>query len=405
MATEYESSIKYAISPARFDELMKENKWCDKQLVIHYNNGDRKVRGQFQNKTVISKINILKIDKPNTFIPLTRKHAVENLSSMPRQVTDISRIVVRYVFKQEQREGGINFRIAVERQCGPKGGSCFVSAEVEYPHHYWGNYPALMAVENEMVKLLPEKPNCQFKKLPLDAMFTIPSRKFQSLHSQRVDQFVRHYVHKYDGHKGRIVCNTPNVIVFYDDLHRYAEVDSDLLNSYMNIVFQVEVIPTSHVLVIVDILGGYVGKKLFMPEPYAAIDFISNMTCAHRRIHLPTYEYMTILLQNFVQLDSPSQYPTDGYILISNNRLFKYKAPTIDVRILHRHLYIDSIDQSLDENTYTLDDGVYEVRQESGKYVVLRRRFDRSYTSSVEQFKEFQAELTYLKALNTQLSK
>lgn len=70
----------------------------------------------------------------------------------------------------------------------------------------------------------------------------------------------------------------------------------------------------------------------------------------------------------------------DGFILVQNNMVIKWKMPTVDVKCVSKRLY------SVADKTFELDregekDAIYEI---SPNYKIIRKRIDR-ITSSTEQ--------------------
>lgn len=401
---EYESTIKYVIPPAAYEQIRATHQVIRTDIIVHYVDQSRKVRGAFQRKQVISKTRLLHLNDEGHWFPLTRKRACERSAPIPTSCAAIDSIITRYVLR-EFNQGAVHFRIALEARGGVRGGALYLSAEVEYPSRCWRHHDELLALESRLVTILP-KPwiPCEFQPLTFATMPRLPSRRFHPLSSHKVDRAAA-YVYKMDGHKGRMVGLGPGQLLLYDDLHYASTVATTLLDAHGSLVFQVEVLPHHHALVITDVLGGYIGRKLYMPEPWAAINYISRMFPASTRMALPTWsEVVTVYPQRFVECTKFDHefLPTDGYIMITNNRICKFKVPTLDVRILGGHLYLDHLQDPLTETPVQHPDGVYEVHSSSNMLRVLRRRWDRQVTSSATEYETFRREVTYFGRLQEQ---
>ena len=102
-----------------------------------------------------------------------------------------------------------------------------------------------------------------------------------------------------------------------------------------------------------------------------------------------------------------TSYKTDGYIVINNYNIFKYKMPTIDVVLVEGYLQLqDQIEAISSEKYENLEEGkIYEIEikkcssllPNEMSFNILRKRNDRVYASTKEQFQVFLENIKYFR--------
>nr|CAR40187.1 putative RNA polymerase subunit LEF-4 [Chelonus inanitus] len=92
---------------------------------------------------------------------------------------------------------------------------------------------------------------------------------------------------------------------------------------------------------------------------------------------------------------------TDGFIVVCNNREYKFKIPTLDVRIRNELAYLDQSPMPIFNtkllSTFLLNpNSVYEITLRKNQVIILRERFERQFTSNMDEFENFKKELAFM---------
>lgn len=452
---EFESSIQIAILKSLYDRIRsKYNHVGEMSLVVHYPDGCRIAHHRCQRKVVVHKTNVLKIhvdkNKPAQqalFLCLTRKHSKEYPAPVPQNASMAPNLIITRTILYETQCKNYNIRIAIECHApsNNKSGTYFLASEIEYDELYYNNsYVKLPRMESILIDKLLELYgdeiysidfSLNFCKISMPNMIHIPSRKFSNLTTYSKNDSEM-YTYKYDGHKGKLVLDAgSNKGKFYDDLHNMCEVTyPSELEFLAGIILQVEIMrpyklleettqtpslelieyckyPT---LFIVDIIGIYRGNtqrsNLFVPEPANVLELFEHLNFNCKRPFnlvqlgdLGTYKLLTQYplrcqyteLNRYIEMQNREY--TDGMLIIKGNRIYKHKIPTIDVRALKGYLYLDDSVGSICKGVYEnlIEGAIYEVAPFNKKFAILRRRLDRVYTSTKEEFEQFKEDVDF----------
>jgi len=113
----------------------------------------------------------------------------------------------------------------------------------------------------------------------------------------------------------------------------------------------------------------------------------------------------TMYFQRVISPMDPSVGLYDGYIIVTNTNLWKYKIPTCDVRIVNKFITIDQCPLQKGDATYDYEDGIYEISaKEFGLDMdILRRRHDRVHSSSPKKYELFLAATAHWKEFQSKV--
>lgn len=413
---EYETSLKIPLKPAMFRELMDAHVSIDTYMVMYYKNNVRMSRNVFQLKNVIRKKNLLKVLKYDDLMylfPFTRTESFEYQAAVPEDRT-LTTIIYRHVILDESISNNATMRVAIETWSKDEGVSLWFTAEVEYSQAAFHGYTDNKKVEDLFFDIILEKymyylSDIRTKDLlrfsPLE-IINYGSRDFKQM-NQVYAAVEERIVLKLDGYKCKFAIQNGK-LTYLDAKHNYCQGVCDGLGWFENVVFQAEVMEGNNI-VITDVLGGFVhGKDLHMPQPlevYEIFDWI-RMQQHYQPMVMTLFNKPNVTFKvHLQQLIEPgakevSPFKSDGYIIIQNANIFKFKPPTLDVKVDGGYLKVTGRAEPItDQHFPQLEDGsIVEVQQnKEGNYVVLRIRFDRNVPCDNKQFEEFIEELAFMR--------
>lgn len=387
---------------------------------MYFADNIRMSNGKIEYKDLKRKKNLNKIiyfkDKAY-FIPYSRTESIECQSALPNFNT-LQTCICRRVIYNEILMGEYKMRVALEENVDASGLNYIFTAEVEYNQLIFTQYTSNKFVEDEFFQIFKDHYLCHMLNIKTKDVFKFTgneivdygSRVFKSLNVYYTPASNEIKVYKLDGYKCKF-ANKNGVLTYYDVKHNYCQGYCNFLDEYENIVFQGEVMD-NRVIFITDILGGFVnGNDVHMPQPLEVLPFFEKLTeqLKMKNIEQPfkmvLYDKCEIEFKVFTQYEVkndtlPCKYPYDGYIIIQNANILKYKIPTIDVIVDKGYLKVTNrILPICDDIFENLEEGrIYEVQQTNDlKYKILKIRYDRTNPSTNEEFEEFLKELSFLR--------
>lgn len=416
---EYESTIKISISCSDYETIKAQ--YPDKQttFVIYFENyrisnlrKEIKVR-----KHTIYELYFFK----NKFIPCKHTIASEQRIDYPVNLQKTKSIVKRTIlFEEYDTDNNDNVRIAIEVQTFELKIEYYLCVEIEFINKK-------TFYENIHSKNLGQR-MCELCYLYINQIFDnlkikcdefdaskfgkITSRKFADIQTFNPHSNKEYILKaKYDGVKGKF-CNN---LYFIDTIEQTIQtnygIDMDCDNNtkfpnqgritklpeqfdkFKNVIFQIEFMESGNIIV-TDIIGIYINDILYSPNPNTVLTAFSeiNIQCgANIQLENCTFPLYTQkeLPSGFSPTDIIDKY--DGFIITWLNNEYKFKTPTCDVRMKNTKLFLDSSKVPISYDTFSNfeDDVIYEIVKKPEAFVILRRRPDRLYTSSRNEFNTF----------------
>lgn len=434
---EFESSTSIPITHRIYtQQLEKYPDYKEKYSIFYFKNGTRKSSNRIEYKKTNKRNNLINFtyykDKV-VMLPLIRKSADEIQTMVPQVLSEMQSLVYRTVVYCEE-EAAYKLRIALEYRAAETAGvTYFITGEVEYDQSIAYYQEAVKPMERIMFAKLVELFGDIIITRTSEKLFVfpkpsyicnVPSRVFTMFNTGYASSKQEVKSYKWDGHKGRFYIQN-GIMYFYDDLHNTVQTTCPALNAFENIFFQVEVM--QKVFIITDVLGGYIGsepvpKNLYMPEPLEVLRFFNFMrqTWSTAGIeepididmkHLGKFTFRT---QFHLTKTSPKaktlNLPFDGFIVTSASRIFKFKMPTIDARMINGVLHIDGAAASISSQQFKStpdneikNNAIYEIapnitnNDKTYNFTILKLRYDRSFTSTVSQFTNFMNEINFFR--------
>lgn len=484
---EYETQCTIVLDPVYADMFRKSVTDRNRYMyVFYYENGTRMSRNLFQKKEPIMRPRRLLYlsgtwDKP-FYVPMMRTACKEvTLDSSNLKWLSSSSITSRVERLIIKKENG--FRISVDWRCDSKGINPYINGEVEYDEKTMMDYKSLKSIEAQLVCLMKEElfrftknmaivfdilsASRYSDKIEINTLYSTPCRVFNKLKNIKIEDPNEVYIKsKYDGFKGKMVCNKINNIMYIDDAHVcIPNVSSTFLNKLPNLFIQVENMcevvqkkPSDALykyldsLIVTDIIGMKIGGNYYTPEPQDVLTFLQTFKNREHLISMNDKSFKTVFVQRIINestekslaqeptavkrrytrttvagvaehADTTVILPTDGIILVYEDREYKYKVPTFDVKIKNGRAFVkkdanistvNSNNVQLNDQTFNMPDGIYEVgfsnpTKSQKKLVesltILRRRIDRINPSTLNEVREAESEFVLIRNFGNKIKK
>lgn len=389
--SEYESTITLNITKNIYDSNVS---YHSVDLIFVFSDSRLSAR-KFERKTKIFEDMILGFYK-GCFFPIQRTIAREELLPLDQLDMLPTKITHRKITKILAL--GHVFRLSYNQIMSPKGIKYTAECEVEYLQNT--NMNLIWSLEEKMMELM--NLHCKFEFLEdayfkLEQIFSAAVPKLQPWHNFEVSKPYL-WALKWNGVKAKLVYSS--VVGCYlwrdaDDILKINNVPNEF-RVFDKLCLQVEVL--EDLMVVTEILAINYNNVLFINEPN------TNIACLEHYSYLNNMDVRLdgklVRVQQFYAAPKPDTYKHcelyDGLVIMQDNKLIKWKQPTIDVKYLGdgfavgNHIIYIPNDGNLEINA------IYEITIGD---IILRKRNDRLacstqneyeiYLESVDMFKKY----------------
>lgn len=393
-----------------------------------FNNGDRVSRRSFERKTTLSTRNLLGFYK-DEFYPISRTISNEHrLPAKDMDLNSINKTICRYIqyykfaivkngkqlFNDDNDDGNndehdieefeltpndfeyndkiVTVRVSYNKITCVAGSKYTIEYEIEYPPD--SLYGEILKYENILMYCVnKDQRYCRKGVIKLNNMFSCIMSKVQMWHcfNQEVPY---QWAYKWNGIKGKLLItedvddkNTQQLAYLWPDANEiqtkpYTNFNLDILK---NICVSVEIMDDC--IVIIEVIGGLYNGDIFTTEPRTNINILKYMRNKIKR-DKTTIDNKPLIVQQFYSGNMPNVYDEtkfDGFIIVQNDLIIKWKIPTIDVKCVSEKSY------SVAGQTFQLKHTgvVGKIYEMSYNFKILRERNDRIIGSSVQEYNVF----------------
>lgn len=386
---EWESSIKIYIKKKQFDDLLKKINIIATDSIIYFTDNTRLAHRLYQKKILKKKEYILLYHKKN-FFPIKRSISEEDLLPRP----NMESLVVKNAISRNilYQDSFVRVNLDVERT--DIGNKYCLCSEIEYEED--SSYSTIRLQETKLVsfffKFLQEKNLINL--LTLDNLTTndifesVPNKMSMWYNLQKNEK--KYWAYKWNGVKAKM-CSSDfgKKITLWEDIKNIIEIQCTELYKRLpflnNLCIQLEHVNDYYVLT--EILSAKFNSRFYMIEPLTNIKLL-YLIKKKWDDSIELLPNKRLYVQEYFDTEIPNSYDEskfDGFIVIQNEKILKYKIPTIDMKCIKGNLY------SVSSKKFTLDfEGIsgkiYEV---SSTFKVLRLRKDRISSGSDKEYEEF----------------
>lgn len=344
--------------------------------------GIRVSNALFQKKTTVSRRKLLVYYK-DSWITLDRTTATEECVDPPTSA--ITEKCIHRVITHHEK----NIRVSYNKDIGPNGNKYTIDYEIEYPAN--SEYSLILRKERKLIKLfLQDGHSIKRDIMTIGDMFASVMSKTQMWHCFDSNQDYL-WAYKWNGIKSKIlITNQQNedgsfvTNMWSDDLKITAKSSrGENIEHLINICCAAEIMEDK--IVIIEAIGTIIGKEMYTTEPMANASFLKRLAKLLGKDAV--IDGKPLVVQRFYTQPMPNEYNEnyDGFILIQDDLVIKWKIPTIDVKCLTPSTF------KVGSQPITLDfigvpGKIYEITH---KLEVLRQRNDRSAASSDQEYAVF----------------
>lgn len=378
---EWESTISIKTSESEYKEILN-NKKHSVDIIFLLQDGLRVSNRTVQKKTTLTRRKLLTYYK-NHWIPLDRTTASEEMANLPSKV-NVEKCIHRLIVYYQD-----NIRVSYNKEICSLGEKYNIEYEIEYISQ--SDYQKILIEERRLIELFLKHGNsiqrCTMTRLD---MFSCVMSKVQMWHCFN-NKIPYIWAYKWNGIKSKMLITDNKQSD--GSMLTYLWSDSAKISNKMcrgtniehliNICCIVEILNDR--LIIIEAIGTLIDGEIYTTEPMANASFLKQLdTLLTNDVFI---DDTPVYVQKFFPPPLPNRYGADcdGFIIIQDDLIIKWKIPTIDVKCLSPNTFkVGS--NNLQLNFIGEPGKIYEITY---KYEVLRQRNDRSAASDDHEYAIF----------------
>lgn len=401
---EWESSITIPLTAETYNALLEQYRIDSNGISLTYDiilylaNGSRISKRTCQKKTTTYSRRLLNYHRGH-WIPIVRTTATEELIPIYLlENTAVVKKILRYYLKKHP------IRCALQAVYSSDGVCYQLCFEIEYQPQ--SEYLAILRYERTLMSCVCDAIEAnsnlirlQRQPMSLKELFAHVMQKVQLWHNfNSCERYV--WAYKWNGIKTKILITdvrTEDGLGYYGylwpDAHsiyveKFYGKDVELL---VNLCLLVEMMEQFFVLI--EVIGTVFEQHNYNMEPMANVNILCHL---RKRINgtIRVGDHLTgrpIRIQHFHISELPETYDVslfDGFIIIQNNLIIKWKIPTIDVKCIKETRYQCANGEIIFDlpQHVGIEGEIYEMTYNRD---ILRRRIDRVAPSNMEEYQMF----------------
>lgn len=389
---EWESTLSVPIDETEFVSVCRPDdpRFAD-DAIFCFKDDTRLSQRRLQRKVTVERRNVLGyLASRDLCYPIQRTTARETL--MPTiECQDVTRCTHRRFYTTDH-----GVRVAYERICCDRGLMYRVCYEIEYTGQT--TYAEILEHEQRLMETAAANGHVAVPTpLELINMFGCVMTKVQPWHCFDEQQPYR-WAYKWNGVKSKMIVDAEQRLsylwpdagaIYHADFHCR---DYDAL---ANVCLLVELLDDR--VVIIETIGAqYSDGEVYTTEPQTNVRLLDRL---HARLgDDATVDGKPLSVQRYYDAPKPFLYDEslyDGFVIVQNDMVIKWKMPTIDVACVAPYTYQVGDDTILrlpdDEGEV---DAIYEMSPDRR---IVRRRSDRIAASSQQEWQVFLASVEMLR--------
>ena len=386
---EWESTIAIPITEDQYNNHVKNGNNFKIDLIFLFENGTRLSARVLQAKKTTYCRNLISFYQ-NEWYPIKRTTAIEILQPIPKELI-ATKTIQRFVVHQHN-----NIRVSYNMEECPNGVKYNVEYEIEYKKNT--PYNEILQLEQLLISCV-RLYNFKIKRqtLSLVDLFSCVMTKVQMWHCFDANKpYI--WAYKWNGIKAKLLItdrktiNGKNLTYLWPDANNIPteECHGEGFDVLVNFCFLVEIMDDC--IVIIEAIGALIENDIYTTEPMTNAYVLKYLKTQKLNIKIGN---KPVIVQEFYGTKLPSAYDTtkfDGFIIIQNDMIIKWKIPTIDVKCIDKFTY------QVAEYKINLDfEGVVgKIYEISYKNEVLRQRVDRIAASSKQEYLVFRESTKHL---------
>lgn len=389
---EWESTVTIPIDEATYNS-HKSNAKVD--IIFLFDNGSRLAARRIERKITVFCRNLLSFYH-NQWFPIRRTQAIEDLCRIDDAASIVSAVHRIIVYHEK------NLRVSYNKEECDDGVRYNVEYEIEYPEN--SEYQQILFFERQlMMKIINDSYVIQRSTMTLENIFSCVMSKVQMWHCFDMNS---NYIwaYKWNGVKAKMMiteeqCEDGSNLTYIWPDAQYVKTERAIcsnINLLKNLCFLVELMDDG-TIVIIEAIGTLVDSTIFTTEPMMNASILKYLK---ENIVDLTISGRKVRIQEFYPAPMPEVYDInkfDGFIIIQNDMVIKWKAPTVDVKCIGPYTY------TVCGDTLTLNDvegEVDKIYEMSWSKLILRERTDRKVSSGENEYRTFLKSVEYMSKNN-----
>lgn len=372
--TEFESTISIKINEIEYERAEGKT-----DVLFFFKDESRLSGRRIERKVFVSTKNVFGFCEGRVF-PIRRTTARESLCEIDR-FTEVIKSTHR---KTRQLKNGI--RLSYNKEECEKG----VRYTVEYEIEYGGNTKHEKIVDLEDLLMTEAINNGHFvdtTEMTLENIFACVMTKVQMWHClDATKPYI--WAYKWNGVKAKMIVHEDTTKAYlWRDADNIKIVDFEGYHEFMrNLCMVVEVM--DGITVVIEIIGSrFDDDCVYLSESKSNIKMLNHLRSIMLKAPM-RLDGKLLVAQTYFHAPMP-KYETnddhDGFIVVQNDTVIKWKPPTVDVKCVTGDLYAVG-DTLIRLDTVGEPDAIYEI---SPSFKIIRRRNDRITSSSKQEYQVF----------------
>lgn len=379
---EWESTISITSNQVEFSGALRDTSHTI-DVIFLYQNGVR-LSARVVQKKVTTATRLLLTHYQDTWVPLKRTVSTEECVRFSKQPVLVEKSIHRVIVQQSD-----GIRVSYNKEVSGLGEKYTIDYEIEYAAN--SAYCDILRAERKLIRVFVAS-NHQITRDVMTRidMFSCVMSKVQMWHCFDPDKTYL-WAYKWNGIKAKILITSNEsddgsliTYVWTDD----SKISNKLcrgnnIQHLVNICCAVEILDDR--IIIIEAIGTMVSGDIYTTEPMANAAFLKYLSTLLRDD--VTIDGVPLLVQHFYEPSLPGEYgkDCDGFIIIQDDLIIKWKIPTIDVKCIAAHTY--KVGSQIIQLAFKGEPGkIYEI---SNKNEVLRQRVDRLAASSDQEYAVF----------------
>lgn len=376
---EWESTVTIPVNETTYNA-QKEKAKLD--IIFFFDNDTRLSARRLERKTITQSRRLLNFYH-NHWFPIKRTQATEDLCEIGPHANVVSAIHRLIVYNEE------GLRVSYNKEECDSGVRYTVCYEIEYSSETTTYQHILLYERKLMAKLLEDNYDITRQTMTLENICECVMSKVQMWHLFD-STFDYIWAYKWNGIKAKLLItsqtlsNGSNLTYIWPDAKPVKTecATSCSLDILMNLCFLVEIM--DDYIVIIEVIGTLI-DKIYTTEPMMNASILKYLKYNISDLKISN---KPVYIQEFYPAPMPSDYDKskyDGFIVIQNDNVIKWKAPTIDVKCIEPQKY------TVAGQTFTLEHlGVVgKIYEMSWTNKILRQRTDRIAASCEKEYDIF----------------
>lgn len=387
-AIEWESTISIPISGTEFQQI-KLSPILHVDVLFQMENGTRLSNRNIQQKVMHSEKRLLGFHNGHCF-PITRTIASEDSAAISLHII---RSTYRLITFQNE-----NLRVSYNKHETENGSQHSVEYEIEYPEN--SDYETIIHYEKQLMqRVINDKRGTKRNTINLENMFACIMSKVQMWHCFNEDRPYK-WAYKWNGVKAKVLITnslnndkTGHIVYIWPDASyiRTAKlvcstaivIPEEIMDFITNACLLVEILDDR--IVIIEVIGVNYYDEIFTTEPETNVRML-NYLSEHLTRSTMQIDNKPLQIQQYFDAPKPLAYDFnrfDGFIIVQDDLVIKWKIPTIDVKCIRPYTYevgdeILKIDSHIGE--------INKIYELSNNLKIIRARTDRLASSSRREY-------------------